>query len=56
LITSWDEGEAHATSDVVFLLQGESGWDVKIVGRYEDVLHNVDGTWRFHGRTATFVK
>jgi hypothetical protein len=55
-ITSWDEREARTTSDVVFLLQGESGWDVKLVGRYEDTLHNDDGTWRFHHRKATFVQ
>ena len=56
LITEWNEHEARATSDVVFLLQGESGWDVTLVGRYEDTLHNDDGTWRFHHRKATFVR
>jgi hypothetical protein len=40
---------------VVFLLQGDAGWAVQVVGRYEDTLHCVDGTWRFHRRTATFV-
>ena len=43
-------------SDVVFLLQGESGWDVKMVGRYDDTLHNDDGSWHFHHRKATFVR
>ena len=55
LITQWDEGEARATSDVVFLLQGEKGWAVQLVGRYDDTLHNENGTWRFHHRKATFV-
>ena len=54
-ITSWDEQSASATSDVVFLLQGESGWVVKLVGRYDDVLHNDNGVWRFHHRKATFI-
>jgi hypothetical protein len=40
---------------VVFLLQGESGWAVQLVGRYRDTLHCEDGTWRFHHRAATFV-
>lgn len=54
LIAEWSEREARATSDVVFLLQDESGWDVKLVGRYDDTLHNEDGVWRFHHRKATF--
>jgi hypothetical protein len=55
LITTWDEHEAQAISDVVFLLKGESGWDVKIVGRYRDLLHHERDTWRFHHRAAEFV-
>lgn len=55
LVTEWDDHEAHATSDVVFLLQGDAGWAVQVVGRYRDVLHHVDGTWRFHRRVAEFV-
>jgi hypothetical protein len=55
LVTAWDGGEAHATSDVVFLLQGDDGWGVQVVGRYHDVLHRVDGAWRFHRRLAEFV-
>ena len=50
-------GEASATSDVVFLRQGEDGWAIRVVGRYRDVLHldTDDGSWRFHHRTAEFV-
>ena len=55
-ITDWNEHEAHALSDVVFLLQGDSGWDVKMVGRYEDTLRNEDGAWRFQRRKATFIR
>src|SRR5262245_12674295 len=31
LVTHWDEDEAHATSDVVFLLHGDAGWSVQLV-------------------------
>jgi hypothetical protein len=55
LVTDWSDQEAKAMSDVVFLLQGESGWAVQIVGRYHDTLHRDDGTWRFHRRAAEFV-
>ena len=55
-ITAWDDHEAKATSDVVFLLQGEDGWAIELVGRYLDVLHEVDGTWRFHHRAAVFER
>jgi hypothetical protein len=54
-ISTWDDREATATSDLVFLLQGKDGWKVQLVGRYHDVLHHADGTWRFHRRTAEFV-
>jgi hypothetical protein len=54
LVTEWDDDEAAATSDVVLLLQGDAGWEVRAVGRYHDVLHHRDGTWRFHRRTAEF--
>jgi hypothetical protein len=55
LVTEWSDTEATAISDVVFLLLGDSGWSVQLVGRYHDTLHNDDGTWRFHRRAATFV-
>jgi hypothetical protein len=56
LVTGWDDHEAHATSDVVFLLKGkESGWAVQLVGRYRDVLHCDGGTWLFHSRVAEFA-
>ncbi len=55
VITEWNDREATAISDVVFLLLGDAGWAVMLVGRYNDVLHHDDGTWRFHHRAATFV-
>jgi hypothetical protein len=55
LVTDWSATEASAVSDVIFLLQRDTGWSVEVVGRYEDTLHNDGGTWRFHRRAATFV-
>jgi len=54
-IAEWDESSASAVSDVVFLLQGEEGWAVQLVGRYHDLLHRDGDTWRFHHRRAEFV-
>jgi hypothetical protein len=55
LVTDWNDHEAKATSDVIFLLRGDAGWAVQLAGRYEDTLHDDDGTWRFHHRRAEFV-
>jgi SnoaL-like domain len=55
LVTEYNDHEATAVSDVIFLLQGEAGWAIQIVGRYHDTLHQADGTWRFHRRVATFA-
>jgi hypothetical protein len=55
LVTDWNDHEASASSDIVFLLPGQSGWSVLLVGRYTDRLRNEDGTWRFVRRDATFL-
>ena len=56
LVTAWNDDEATAVSDVVFLLLGDAGWSVQLVGRYRDTLHSDDdGKWRFHHRAAVFV-
>ncbi len=55
LVKEWNGHEATAISDVVFMLLGDSGWAIQLVGRYHDTLHHDDGTWRFHHRRATFV-
>ena len=55
VLTEWNDHEATAVSDVVLLLRGKDGWSIPLVGRYEDVLHNEGGTWRFHHRNAGFV-
>jgi hypothetical protein len=49
------DDEATAVSDVVFILLGEDGWNIQLVGRYDDVLHRDGALWRFHHRAATFV-
>jgi hypothetical protein len=54
-ITDWRDAEASAVSDVVFIVMGESGWKIQLVGRSPDTLHHDDGTWRFHRRVAEFV-
>jgi len=54
LVTERGNDEAEAISDVVFILQGKSGWAIQLVGRYHDTLHRDGGTWRFHRRVATF--
>jgi hypothetical protein len=55
LVSDWNDHEANAISDVIFLLQGDAGWAVQVVGRYRDTLHHRDGTWLFHRRAAEFV-
>jgi len=55
LVTDWDDHEATAISDVVFVLQGDAGWAIQLVGRYRDTLHHDDDAWRFHQRVAEFV-
>ena len=54
LITEWDDDEAEAISDVVFLLKRDGAWKVQLVGRYHDVLRHEHGTWRFQSRRAVF--
>ena len=54
-IVRWDDDEAEASSDIVFLLPGGGGWSVALVGRYQDVLHRDGDTWRFHHRRLAFV-
>jgi hypothetical protein len=55
LVTNWNDDEADAVSDVIFLLQGDSGWAIQVVGRYQDTLHHDGGRWLFHRRAASFV-
>lgn len=55
LLTDWNEQQATAISDVVFLFRGDAGWSVQLVGRYTDTLHAADGGWLFHSRAAEFL-
>lgn len=54
-VTDWSADAATAVSDIVFLLKGDAGWNVQLVGRYTDSLRCESGTWRFHYRAAEFV-
>src|SRR5262249_7538865 len=38
LVADWNDDEASAVSDVIFLLQGDAGWTIQFVGRYHDTL------------------
>ena len=55
VITDWDAGQARATTDVVFIAQGDAGWAIQIVARYYDELRPVDGKWRFSRRADEYV-
>jgi SnoaL-like domain len=55
LVTEWSDEEARAVSDVVFILQGKTGWNIQVVGRYQDTFLCEDGAWKFSRRTAEFV-
>lgn len=54
LVTAADDHEAVAISDVVFILDGASGWAIQFVARYHDTLHCDDGgAWRFRRRSVS---
>lgn len=53
-VTSTAEDKATAVSDVVFLQRGETGWEVQVVGRYEDTFRRTDGTWLLERRVTTY--
>jgi len=55
LVSDWNDHEARAISDVLFILLGGSGWTIELVGRYHDTLHRAGDAWRFHRRVAEFV-
>ncbi|MEU1302557.1 nuclear transport factor 2 family protein [Streptomyces shenzhenensis] len=55
VVTSSAGDEATATSDLVFLQRDESGWAVRLVGRYDDTLRRRGGEWRFQRRITTFL-
>lgn len=55
VVTEWGDDEARAVSDMIFLLLGDTGWSVQLVGRYHDTLHRDGDAWQFHRRAAEFV-
>jgi len=55
LVTEWGQDSAHAVSDVVFILLGEGGWSIQVVGRYDDDLRRDGDRWLFQRRSASFV-
>ena len=55
VVTDWNDTGATAISDFVFMVLGDSGWSVQLVGRYHDTLHHDHGAWRFHHRAVSFV-
>jgi ketosteroid isomerase-like protein len=55
VITDWDAEQARATTDVVYLAQGESGWAVQIVARYHDEFRPVDGKWLLSRRSDEYI-
>ncbi|WP_280490072.1 YybH family protein [Nocardia carnea] len=54
LVTADREDTAVALSDVAFFQRGESGWAPQIVGRYEDTLRKLDGTWVIQQRKTIY--
>lgn len=48
-----DGDRAEAVSEVVFLVRGDDGPEVGLVGRYHDVLRKTD-RWRFERRESRF--
>ena len=55
VITDWNEEEARATTDVVFLAQGDNGWSVQIVARYHDVFRQAGGKWLLSRRADEYI-
>ena len=55
VITDWNDEEARATTDVVFIAQGEAGWSVQIVARYLDVFRRVGDKWLFSHRADEYI-
>ncbi|SEP05144.1 nuclear transport factor 2 family protein [Trujillonella endophytica] len=54
VVTPGGPDEATAVSDVAMMQRGESGWAVRIVGRYRDTFLLQGDGWRLHRRSTTF--
>ncbi len=55
VITDWDDERAHATTDVVYIAQGDSGWSIQIVARYHDAFRRVGDKWLLSRRADEYV-
>jgi uncharacterized protein (TIGR02246 family) len=55
VISDWNDEEARATTDVVFLAQDDTGWSVQIVARYHDVFRPADGKWLLLRRADEYI-
>ena len=55
VITDWDAEQARATTDVVYIAQGDSGWSVQIVARYLDEFRRDGEKWLLSRRADEFV-
>jgi hypothetical protein len=55
VITDWDDSQARATTDVVYIAQGDAGWSIQIVARYRDEFSPVDGKWLLSRRADEYI-
>jgi ketosteroid isomerase-like protein len=55
VITDWDDERARATTDVVYIARGDSGWSVQIVARYLDEFRRDGEKWLLSRRADEFV-
>jgi ketosteroid isomerase-like protein len=55
VITDWDAGQARATTDVVYIAQGDSGWSVQIVARYYDEFRRDGEKWLLSRRADEYI-
>lgn len=55
-VTRWSAHHAVAISDLIVVGRaGGASWGFPAVGRYFDLLHCREGSWRFHARTLRFT-
>ena len=55
VITDWSPGHARATTDVVFIAQGDAGWAVRIVARYLDEFRRDGERWLLTRRADEYI-
>lgn len=56
-VTRWSTDHAVAISDLVVVGRADGApWGFEAVGRFFDLLHCREGTWRFHTRTLRFTE